>query len=162
MSKKLFSDSRNLRGQSFSYGLGRFDPIEVDSDEFVETPSLSVFVDEEGITNISDKILLHTSEVDCIDSTTTPQFSKGNKFIAGLARVLPGVPEEGVIAFAGRGIPPGWGRCNGGIYKRPGGGTWTAPFIPPGFGSMDVVWIVRLPEGVEDTGFKKNIVNISN
>jgi hypothetical protein len=163
MSKKLFSDSRNLRGQSFSYGLGKFNPTEVDSDEFVETPSLSVFVDEEGVTNISEKILLDNAEVDCIDSTTTPQFSKGNKFIAGLAKALPGVPEEGVIAFAGRKVPEGWGRCNGGIYKRPNGGTWTAPFFPVGFGSQDVVWIVRLPDGVVDTGEKRRVfIDITN
>jgi hypothetical protein len=162
MSKKLFSDSRNLRGQSFSYGLGRFDPTEADSNEFVETPTLSIFVDEEGVTNISEKILLHPAEVDCIDSTTVPQFSKGNKFIAGLAGILPGVPEEGVIAFAGSSIPAGWGRCNGGIYKKPNGRTWTAPFIPIGFGSIDIVWIVRLPEGVVDTGIKKTVPNIAN
>jgi hypothetical protein len=138
--------------------LGRFNPIEVDLDEFVETPSLSVFVDEEGVTNISDKIMLHSTEVDCIDSTTIPQFSRGNKFIAGLAGVLSGVPEGGVIAFAGDSLPKGWGRCNGGIYKKPNGETWAAPFFPTGFGSEDVVWIVRLPEGVVDTGTKRRVV----
>lgn len=149
MSSSLFSSSKNLRGQRFSYGLGRFDPIAIDQDEFIETPSLSVFIDEEGVVNISDKILLHSSEEDCIDTTTTPQFSKNNKLIKGLSKVLPGVPEGGAVALGeGNSIPQGWAKCDGRVYAREDGGLWIAPTIPDGFGGPGIVWIVRLPAGV--------------
>ncbi len=156
----IFNNSQILRGQSFAHGLSPFDALAIDSDVFVETPRLSVLIDEEGVTNISGRVLLH-EEADPIDSVSVPSFSKGNNFVEGLARVLPGVPVGGVIAYSSGAqfgvsgsLPEGFVRCDGKVYKKPGGGNWIAPVVAQGLVVGQIVWIVRLPEGAVATGGK--------
>lgn len=94
----LFSDSENLRGQSFAYGLAAFDRVATDSEEFVEAGKVSVFVDEEGDVNVDGKINLFT-EQDPIDAIAPPTFSKGNSFIEGLNKAITSVPIGGIILY---------------------------------------------------------------
>jgi hypothetical protein len=169
----IFTSSRNLKGQSFAHGLAPFDPLSLDSDEFVETPRLSILIDEEGEVNVSGPVRLFAG-TDPIDSDEIPTFSKGNKFVAGLEKVLPGVPAGGIIAYTegrgvlvagsgvGKGLPEGFARTDGKIYRLAGGGTWVAPIIPPGVLGTDVIWIVRLPAGAEATGGRVRRANIGN
>jgi hypothetical protein len=89
----IFTSSRNLKGQSFAHGLAPFDPLSLDSDEFVETSRLSILIDEEGEVNVSGPVRLFAG-TDPIDSDEIPTFSKGNKFVAGLEKVLPGGRPE--------------------------------------------------------------------
>jgi hypothetical protein len=165
----IFTSSRNLKGQSFAHGLAPFDPLSLDSDEFVETPSLSILIDEDGEVNVSGPMKLFAG-TDPIDSDEIPTFSKGNKFVAGLERVLPGVPVGGIIAYTGGGgvfvagasvgnLPEGFVRADGKVYKLAGGRTWVAPIIPPGPG---FIWIVRLPAGAAGTGGQVRRTNIGN
>jgi hypothetical protein len=158
----IFSDSRYLAGQSFGHGLAPFDSVAVDSDEFVETSRLSLLVGEEGEVNISGPMKLF-APTDPIDSDKIPTFSKGNKFVAGLEKVLSGVPVGGVIAYArGRSIPSGYGRCDGSTYSIEGGGSFTAPKILPGFGGTGITWIVKLPAGAGERGAARRRANIGN
>ncbi len=155
--RTIFNSLRNLSGRSFSYGLAPPDYSSVDSGEFVESPSLSVLVDEDGDVNVSGSVKLFAG-TDPIDSDKIPTFSKGNKFVAGLEKVLPGVPAGGIIAYTGGNqalvaggsvgsLPGGFVRADGKVYKLASGRTWFTPTLPPGPG---FVWIVRLPEGAEE------------
>jgi hypothetical protein len=94
----IFDDSNNLRGQSFAYGLAPFDRVATDSDEFVESDKVSVFVDEDGTVNVDETIMLY-KEADPLDAIIEPNFSKDNQFIAGLNKAITAVPIGGIILF---------------------------------------------------------------
>jgi hypothetical protein len=148
----IFNDTNSLRGQSFAYGLAPFDPVSTDSEEFVESDEVAVFVDGDGTANVAGQILLH-KESDPIDAVSIPTFSAENNFIKGLAGVVGAVPPGGVILYAGSALslPEGWGLCDGTIYTLPNGGRFIAPRVtlPPGSTDLivSVIYIVKLPEG---------------
>jgi hypothetical protein len=150
----IFDSSENLGAQSFAHALSPFDSLSINSNDFVESSKMSVFVDEQGTVNVDGELRLFKNS-DPIDAITEPSFSKKNKFIVGLEKALPGVPPGGIILYTGGSRtspqpPSGFGLCDGRIYRLNGGGTWIAPYIlsiAPG-----AEWIVRLPEGAVSTG----------
>lgn len=97
----IFDSTESLRGQSFAYGLSPFDPLSTDSEEFVESDEVAVFVDEEGKTNVAGQIILHenTDPIDCAEGAEVPTFSPENKFIQGLKLQFEGVPIGGIILY---------------------------------------------------------------
>lgn len=149
----LFSDPRTLRKQSFAYGLSKFNTLETDSGDFIETSGLSVFVNEDGVTNISDRVLLHSAEIDPIDFTTIPQFSQQNNFIKGIAGVVPGVPVGGCVLYAGNieNIPDGYGVCDRREYILESGEVFLTPNIPfvQNYFTMPYAYIIRLPKDLD-------------
>jgi hypothetical protein len=157
MSSPIFNSSENLRGQSFAHALAPFDRVATDSDEFVESGRMSVFVDEQGTVNVADELRLF-KDTDPIDAEVKPKFSPGNKFIQGLLDVVSAVPVGGIILYTKFGnfgaptsAPGGYGLCDGSIYKTADGGTFVAPNLGT-FGTA--TWIVKLPAGVKSTGDK--------
>jgi hypothetical protein len=168
MSSSLFTAPSILQGQSFSHALAPLDPEAERSDEFIESRKLSLFADEQGTINVGETMLLY-KRTDPIDGDVEHTYSPGNKFIAGLNKVITTIPTGGVIAYASGsrtgapGSPPsGYGRCNGAVYNLSGGGTWTAPIIPDGFGGSGIIWIVKLPPGAVDSGARIQPPNIGN
>jgi hypothetical protein len=147
----IFKSSRNLAGQSFAHALSPFDPASVLSNEFVESESMSLFVDEKGTINTEGEIRLFKG-TDPIDAETKPKFSTSNKFIQALAEVLPGVPPGGVLLYKTTGGPPGgYGLCDGSIYTGSDGKPFIAPNLSAPFG---LEYIIKLPAGVTNTGGK--------
>jgi len=79
----VFDDPASLRGQSFGYGLAPLDPVAEDSEIFVETRRLGLFIDEQGMGHVSGPLRLYAS-TDPIDCERVPTFSKDNLFIRGV------------------------------------------------------------------------------
>jgi hypothetical protein len=154
MARNPFTNSRNLGGQSFPHGLSPFSALELEGDEFVESERLGVFVGEDGVVNIADQVMLWGEGEDVLDSKVEPKFSRENKFVRGLEKVLPGVPAGGVVAWDRLAAPPsGWGKADGSVYAIEGGNrVFEAPIIPDGFGGGGIGWIVRLPAGAVKIG----------
>ena len=79
----VFDDPASLRGQSFGYALAPLDPLAEDSETFVETARLGLFIDEQGEGHVSGPLRLY-APTDPIDCDEVPTFSKGNLFIRGV------------------------------------------------------------------------------
>lgn len=147
-----FTDPALLGGESFAYGLSRVGDVE-ESEEFTESVSLDLYIDEDGTTNISGKILSFAKR-DPIDCEQVPNFSNTNNFIKGLAQALPpGVPVGAFFGYVSveKEPPAGYGFCNGGLYELPDGNFWVTPNIPPAAGQANV-FIQKLPPGAKSLG----------
>ena len=150
-SSNPFTNPINLDGQSFSHGLSSFSPEQDQLGEFVEDDEMVVFCDEKGVTHVSKQIRLY-EEADPIEANTVPTFSKGNKFVEGLAGAISTVPTGGIILYTdGSGplgqpkIPAGWAECNGDSYlSQDGREVWGTPVIDPNGGAIH---IQKLPPG---------------
>jgi hypothetical protein len=142
-----FNDPSILREESFAPGLSRPNP-----DQFGQSASLDVYVDDEGNTNVQGKILSYAS-TDPIDCEEVPRFSSDNNFVAGLAKSIPGVPPGAYFQYAGdkKKAPEGYAYCNGGVYTLADGTEWVTPYLitPP---SKFSTYIQKLPEGATFTG----------
>jgi hypothetical protein len=144
----LFDDpSLQLDRRTFSYALGPFYDQPDSLEEFPPPISkLSLFVDKGGKINISNRVRLYdqvdertgeasnTDPLDCIESV--PTFSKGNKFVRGLASALEakiGAPTYSVVGIptydpadplsSFPAIPDGWVIASGYrlVYDAPEG-----------------------------------------
>ena len=156
MSTSIFNRAENLGAQSFPHGLSPYDPLANDAEEFVESAEMSVFVGRNGVINIAGEIRLF-KETDPIDAEAVPKFSEKNKFIQGIADILPGVPVKGILLYLGSEAPGGYGLCNGAVYKLSGGKQFITPNLPAPGGtgaSGGVVYIIKLPAGAKDTGLR--------
>jgi hypothetical protein len=97
----LFDDPKKLEDMVFGWSLGPYysDPSSP------STSTLSLFVDEEGVINLSPSspILLH-SLTDPIDGAgpTPPIFSPSNLFVKGLEAVLKPFPMFGTLLLPAR------------------------------------------------------------
>jgi len=153
----VFDDPASLRGQSFGYGLAPLDPVAEDSEIFVETRRLGLFIDEQGMGHVSGPLRLYAS-TDPIDCEEIPTFSKNNLFIKGISNVIPTVPTYGIILCdAGKVPSSGWARCNGEVYELSDGERYRVPnliLFTPGFAPTGVglVYIQKLPEGAKSLG----------
>lgn len=166
MSSNPFTDPLNLDGQSFPHALSPFSASEsaVGADEFVESLSVGVFVGEDGVVNIADKMVLWGEGEDVLDCKVEPKFSKENKFVKGLENVLPGVPVGAAVVWSRllTAPPAGWGEADGSIYRSDDGRVFEVPVIPDLFGGGGIGWIVRLPAGAIKIGGGGESVNIGN
>lgn len=151
-----FTDPALLRGESFAYALSRVGQFN-DTGDFVESVSLDLYIDEEGTVNLAGKLLSYAGS-DPIDCTDVPTFSPDNNFVQGLSQVLPGVPVGAILGY-GTGLrrtdlPPGYGFCDGSVYKLPDGSEWVTPYLitPPRRYSAS---IQKLPTGAVFTGKKR-------
>ena len=158
-----FSDPALLNGESYAYGLTRVGDTQ-DSEEFTESTSLDLYIDEEGVANFLGRIFSY-EEQDPIDCETVPKFSSGNNFIKGVAQVLPpGVPVGSFFGYVpplGEKEPPaGYGFCDGSLYELPDGTIWVTPNIPPAAGQANV-FIQKLPSGARLSG-RVNTIQSSN
>lgn len=167
----LFDSVDSTQGLSFAFGLAPLNSASLESEEFVPSSRLSIFIDEEGVVNADGQLKLYT-EKDPIDCATEPSFSKDNLFVKGLSKALPAaVPVGGIVLwqkyidwlpepfttlskFAP--IPAGFVLCDGSVYKLPNGKEWKVPPLSPPVDSLSedfdeglLVYIQRLPEGAE-------------
>jgi hypothetical protein len=167
----LFDNSRTTQGLSFAFGLAPLNTASLESDEFVASSRLSIFVDEDGVINTDGQLKLF-AEKDPIDCFVEPTFSKENLFVKGLSKALPAaVPVGGIVlwnryvnwlpepfttlsVFAP--IPSGFVPCDGSVYELPNGKEWVTPRITTlpddvddVFDSTTLLYIQRLPEGAE-------------
>lgn len=100
----IFTDSIKLENRNFGWGLSAY-PGD-DAEPGTDAPSMALFVDEEGVANISGPLLLHLTAgpADPIDSVEIPTFSPGNLFIEGVRKAIPPFPLYGVMAFPTRSV----------------------------------------------------------
>jgi hypothetical protein len=167
----LFNNSQTTLGLSFAFGLAPLNRPSLESDEFVPSSALSIFVDEQGVVNVDGQLKLFT-EKDPIDCFVEPSFSKENLFIKGLSKALPtAVPVGGIVLwqryvdllpepftalsrFAP--IPSGFVLCDGSVYELMDGKKWVTPRltisldeVEESFDETTLLYIQRLPEGAE-------------
>lgn len=100
----IFTDSIKLENRNFGWGLSAY-PGD-DAEPGTDAPSMALFVDEEGVANVSGPLLLHLTAgtADPIDSVEIPTFSPENLFIEGVRRAIPPFPMYGVLAFPARNV----------------------------------------------------------
>jgi hypothetical protein len=167
----LFDNSQTTQGLSFAFGLAPLNPASLESEEFVPSSSLSIFVDEQGVINVDGQLKLFT-EKDPIDCFVEPSFSKENLFIKGLSKALPAaVPVGGIVLWQRHidwlpepfttlsrfvPIPEGFVLCDGAVYELTNGKEWKTPRLSPPVESLEedfneelLLYIQRLPEGAK-------------
>lgn len=98
----LFDDTERLTDRTFGWGLAAYSQ-QPEGWEDAESPppspeSLSVYVDEEGVVNVSEQIQLYR-EKDPIDGPVEHTYSKGNAFIEGLKKAVGPFPVYGVLVY---------------------------------------------------------------
>jgi hypothetical protein len=110
-----------------------------------------VLVEESGRVNFSNSALFHKTQ-DPLDCVKVPDFSKGNRFVKGLEKVLTPVPDGGIILYnlgdpfrGPRSVPAGFVLCDGRAYLRSNGDTWVVPQLD-NLGTA--VYIQKLPSDV--------------
>ena len=167
----LFDSVDSTQGLSFAFGLAPLNSASLESEEFVPSSRLSIFIYEEGVINADGQLKLYT-EKDPIDCATEPSFSKDNLFVKGLSKALPAaVPVGGIVLwqkyidwlpepltslsrFAP--VPGGFVLCDGSVYELPNGKDWKVPRLSPPTDSLEedfdessLLYIQRLPEGAK-------------
>lgn len=135
MAVEDFSSSYNL-SLNWPWGLGPF------REDITNTsiPSLSVFVDDEGVVQFLNRLYSY-APADPIDCATIPTFSKDNNFIAGVESAITTVPTYGIICYPTilpgtknnpvkypTHTPPGYFPLIGRRVRGPEGESYTLPF----------------------------------
>lgn len=149
-----FSDPVLINGESYAYGLSRVGDT-AQTDEFTESTSLDMYINEDGVANFLGKIFSYAGR-DPIDCEKVPKFSSDNNFIRGVALALPpGVPVGAFFAYdfqasENREPPPGYVFCDGKRYELPSGKIWVTPTITPPLGQPGT-YIQKLPPGAKLT-----------
>ena len=136
----MFTDPDQLRGRQFGYGLSP-DPG-TEPTTFTESVSLSLYVDVEGSVQAGTRIVLH-ERTDPLDAVKVPDFSRDNRFVQGLERILDTVPDGTIILFPTRRIdrqdsevmyprdtPAGYVPCVGQTLRYKDGSGIYVPVIP--------------------------------
>lgn len=95
MALPYFTEPDKIQGRRFGYGLGPYYPQLPD---FTESVELSLYVDDQGVLNRGNTLLLHP-ERDPIDCVEVPKFDKKNKFIEGLSNTLDTLPTGTIILY---------------------------------------------------------------
>lgn len=161
MALPYFTDPDKLQGRRFSYALGPYSPQEPN---FTESVELSLYVDDQGTINTGNTLLLHPDR-DPVDCVSIPEFTKGNKFVQGLNRVLDTLPTGSIILFPTYRFdrngaspvssdalypdhtPPGFVPCANQLLEYKGGGTIRVPYIPMPAAGMPAVYMMKVPPG---------------
>lgn len=132
----VFEDPTKLYNRTFGWGLGPYYE-DTEDQERPDATSLSVFIDEEGNTNISEQLVLY-KETDPITSPTEPTFSDENQFIVGLRKAINPFPLYGIVVYPitlpsgedakfPKNTPEGFVPCAGQTLRYKDGVTITIP-----------------------------------